>query len=134
MVQFSIFQTMNKLKLSFCRWQAALKIINEYAGEYICKKGIRWMFFEIYVIRQIPPLQLCDPQHRFVTAEGNILTTESDEQDRLYICNRSRGFEISYHDYEITLKNGKICVYRHGENSFERIPFEDTTLNQNLKI
>ncbi len=125
---------MNKLKISFCKWQAALKILNEHIGEYVCRKGIKWMFFEIYVIRQIPPLQLCDPQHRFVTAEGDILTTESDEQDRLYICNRSRGFEISYHNYEITLKNGKICVYRHGGNEFDHVPFEETTLNQNLKI
>lgn len=125
---------MNKLKISFCKWQAALKIINDYIGEYVCRKGIRWMFFEIYVIQYITPLQLCNPQHRFVTAEGNILTTESDEQDRMYICNRSRGFEISYHDYEITLKNGKICVYKHNENIIEHIPFEDTTLNQNLKI
>lgn len=45
------------------------------------------MFFEIYVIKQIPTLRLYDPLHKFVIAEGDILTTESDEWDFLYICN-----------------------------------------------
>lgn len=124
---------MNKLKISFCPWQLKLRIFNEFAGEYIRKTGIRWLFFEIYVLRQMPFLQLCDPKHRFVTSEGDILTTESDEQDRLYVCNRTRGFEISYHGYEITLKNGKICIYRHGNDTLEHIHFEDTMLNQVIK-
>ena len=125
---------MNKLKISFCKWQPILKFFNEYISEYIYKKGIRCLFFEIYIIKQMSPLQLCNPQYKFITAKGNILTTESDEQDRLYICNRSRGFEISYHNYEIILKNGKICIYKHDENKFEHIPFEETIINQKIKL
>lgn len=78
---------MNKLKIFFCKWQASLKIINERIGEYVCRKDIRRMFFEIYVIKQIPTLRLYNPPHKFVIAEGDILTTESNEQDYLYIYN-----------------------------------------------
>lgn len=92
------------------------------------------MFFEVYVITELPPLQLCDPAQKFVTSEGNIFTTESDEQDKMYISNRTRGFEISYHNYEITLKNGVVCVYRYNDDILERVPFEKDTVNQNLKI
>lgn len=125
---------MNKLRLDFCKWQSVPKLINEFLGEYICRKGIRWMFFELYIVRQLPPLMLCNPPHKFVTSEGIILTTESDEQDRLYICNRSRGFEISYQGYEITLKKGKISVYKNNSDVLEHVPFEETTLNQNIKL
>lgn len=125
---------MSKIKMSICRWQGKMKIVNEFAGEYIRKVGLKWLFFEIYSLQQLPCLQLCDPQHKFVTSEGEVLTTESDEQDRMYICNRSRGFEISYHNYEMTLKNGEIHVYRHTDDTLEHIHFEDNTLNQNLKI
>ena len=45
------------------------------------------MLFEIYVIKQILILWLCDPPRKFVIVEGDILITESDEWDLLHICN-----------------------------------------------
>lgn len=125
---------MSKIKFSVCKWQGKMKIIRDFAGEYVIRRGIRWLFFECYVVIPLPILELCNPEKQTVTTEGRILTTESDEQDRLYICNRTRGFEISYHDCEIILKNGKISIYRHKEDVLEHIPFEDSTLNQTMNI
>lgn len=125
---------MNKIKFSICKWQGRMKIIRDFAGEYIIRRGVRWLFFECYVTIPLPVLELCKPQAELITTEGKILTTESDEQDRMYICNRTRGFEISYHDCEIILKNGEIRIYRHKDDILERIPFEDNTLNQNMNV
>ena len=125
---------MNKIKFSVCKWQGRMKIIRDFAGEYIIRRGVRWLFFECYVTIPLPVLELCNPKAEFVTTEGKILTTESDEQDRMYICNRTRGFEISYHDCEIILKNGEIRIYRHKDDILEHIPFEDNTLNQNMNV
>lgn len=125
---------MNKIKFSVCKWQGKMKIIRDFAGEYVIRRGIRWLFFECYLVIPLPVLQLCNPQKQVVTTEGRILTTESDEQDRLYICNRTRGFEISYHNYEIILKNDKISIYKHKEDILEHIPFEDNILNQSMNI
>lgn len=123
-----------RIKFRICKWRWVPGIVKEYEAEYTRRRGIRILCFEIYSVTQVPCLQLCDPRHKFVTAEGMILTTESDEQDRMYICNRSRGFEISYHNYEITMKNGKISIYHNNVDILEHIPFEDNTLNQSMKI
>lgn len=126
----------NKIKFKFCKWQNSPKLINDFLNEFTYRKGLRWLCFEIFIVTTMPSLSLCEPLRKYVTSGGLILTTESDEQDTIYICNRSRGFEITYQGCEIILKNGQISIYKNNDIISEHNHFEETVLNSrnNIKI
>lgn len=110
------------------------RIINTMFAEHIMKVGIEIFGFQLFCIIPYPYINLCEPVKKAVTSNGMVLVTESDEQDKLYITNRSRGFEISYHDYEIKLNNGKLCIYKYKGAVISDEVFEDTVLNEKLEF
>jgi hypothetical protein len=125
-----------RLKIEFSRqWTFVPHILNTVCGEFKKKKGINWLCFNIFVFCPLEHVNLREPVRKALTTDGMILVTESDEQDKLYITNRSTGFEISYHDFEIFLKDGVLSVYHFKDNLEIEDKFEDTeTLNLNINI
>ena len=116
------------------KFRAFPQIINTMFAEQVMKVGLDIFGFQLFCLIPYNHINLCDPVKRAVTTNGMILVTESDEQDKLYITNRNRGFEISYHDYEIKLNNGNLCIYKYKGAVIGDEVFEDTILNEKLEF
>ena len=109
-----------------------LKIVKGQFGEYVRRFGVEFLWFRLYFIAPYRHINLCYPSNKSVSTNGMVLVTESDEQDQMYVTNRNRGFEISYHGYEIKLYDGELRIYRYDEISPEDASHEDVTLNEKL--
>lgn len=112
-------------------WEWWPKIIRNCGDENTYKSIFAWLFFHIAYLNIRQPLVPGEAYREKVTSAGLILTTESDEKDKVYIINRNRGFEMSYYNYEIVMKNGTLHVYKYDSDTIPEETFENTIVNLN---